>query len=328
VSLVSGYLGDALGRLYVERHFPPTARDRARRLVGTMLEAYRRAIKQLDWMSAPTRREALDKLKHLEVRIGYPDRWRDYGGLVIRSDDLLGNIERAKRFENGVRMARLAQPASHDEWLISPQTANASYNPAMNEIVLPAAILQPPLFDAFAEDAVNYGAIGAVIGHEIGHGFDARGRRFDGSGSPRDWWRPQDEREFEKRARALVEQFGAISPLEGTRVDGELTLAENLGDLGGLEVALQAYRISLGGRPSPVIDGFTGEQRFFISWARTWRGKLREDYLRQWVLSMPHAPPQYRANGPASNLSGFYEAFGVKPGDRMYREPGRRVTIW
>lgn len=328
VSLVSGYLGDALGRLYVERRFPSRAKALAEKLVANMIEAQRRAIRAVGWMSPATKREALDKLSRLTVRVGHPDQWRRYDGLVIKADDLLGNIQRAKQFENEVRMARLAQPAAHEEWPITPQTVNASYNPASNEIVLPAAILQPPLFDVDAEDAVNYGAIGAVIGHEIGHGFDPRGRRFDGRGAPRDWWQARDEQAFQKRARALVEQFGAMSPLDGLRVDGRLTLGENIGDLGGLEIAYQAYSISLAGRPAPVLDGFTGAQRFFMSWARTWRSKARDEYLRQWLLSIPHAPPKCRANGAVSNVAGFYEAFGVKPGDRLYREPDKRVTIW
>ncbi len=225
-------------------------------------------------------------------------------------------------------MSKLGKPVDRDEWLMSPQTVNAYYNPVKNEIVFPAAILQPPFFDVTADDAVNYGAIGAVIGHEIGHGFDDQGRRYDGDGKLRDWWKPADEAEFQKRAKLLVEQFNAYSPLPGMNVNGELTLGENIGDLGGLSIAYRAWKISLGGKPAPVIDGLTGDQRFFMGWAQAWRAKAREAYLQRQVLADPHAWAEFRANGPLGNIAGFYEAFGVKPGDKLYREPDKRVKIW
>jgi putative endopeptidase len=328
VSLVNGYLGDAVGRLYVERHFPKAAKDRVKQLVARVLEAFRLSIKELDWMTGATKREATEKLLRMRVRIGGPENWRTYYGLVIKSDDLIGNIQRAKKRENDELMGRVAAPGAAPDWLITPQTVNAYHNVSQNEIVLPAAVLQKPLFDIEAEDAVNYGAIGAVIGHEIGHALDERGRTYDAMGAARDWWKAEDEAGFSKRARVLVEQFDASSPIEGSRVNGALTLRENLGDLGGLEVAYRAYRLSLQGQPALVIDGLTGEQRFFISWARTWRSKTRDEYVRQSVLWNPYAPGPFRANIPASNLGGFYEAFGVKPADKMYRDPAKRVSIW
>ena len=260
--------------------------------------------------------------------MGYPDRWRDYRGLVIKPDDLFGNVQRARQFDGEYKLRRLSQPNAHGEWLMTPQTVNAYYNPVLNEVVVPAAMLQPPLFNADADDAANYGAIGAIVGHEIGHGFDDRGRRLDGEGAAVNWWTAGDEQSFATMAQALVDEFNGYSPIEGARVNGLVTLRENVGDLSGLAIAFRAYKMSLGGRSSPVIDGFTGEQRFFLSWAQAWKGQIRDEYLRQTLLSMPHAPPEYRANGPASNMAGFHEAFGTKPGDGMYREPGKRVTIW
>jgi putative endopeptidase len=328
VSLVNGYLGDAIGKLYVERHFPPSAKARAEKLVSTMLEAFRRAIADVDWMKEETKREARSKLSRLETKIGYPSAWRTYRGLEIRPDDLVGNVQRAQRFENDRRMAGVTLRIDRAEWLVTPQTVNAYYNPALNEIVLPAAMLQPPLYDVAADDAVNYGRLGAIIGHELGHGFDERGRRFDGEGSVRDWWTVSDVDGFRVQARALSAQASAFSPLAGVRVNGDLTLGENIGDLGGLSLAFRAYQLSLGDRKAPTIDGFTGEQRFFIGWAQVWRTKMRPEFLRQSLVSSPYAPPEFRANGPASNLAGFYSAFSVKPGDKLYREPAARVKIW
>jgi putative endopeptidase len=328
VSLVNGYLGDAVGRLYVEQHFPAASRARVERLVAMLVAAFRQGITEAAWMSEPAKRSALDKLAKLTTRVGYPDRWRDYRGLVIKPDDLFGNVQRARQFEGEYKLRRLTQPGGRGEWLMTPQTVNAYYNPVLNEVVVPAAMLQPPLFDSEADEAANYGAIGAIVGHEIAHGFDDRGRQLDGAGAALDWWTPADEQAFSAKAQALVEQFNAYSPVHGTHVNGLLTLRENIGDLSGLSVAWRAYKMSLGGRPSPAIDGFSGEQRFFLSWAQAWKGRIREEYLRQTLLSMPHAPPEYRANGPASHLPGFHEAFATKPGDRMYREPHRRITIW
>lgn len=328
VSLVSGYLGDALGRLYVEKHFSPAARRRVEDLVGALLDAFREAIDESDWMTAATRRKAKQKLSALSVKVGYPDQWRQYRGLVIKPDDLLGNIQRARQFENKYRLARTQGTTPRNEWLITPQTPNAYYGPGQNELIVTAALLQPPLFDTAADDAANYGAIGAIIGHELGHAFDDKGRFSDGRGDARDWWTADDEAAFRKRARMLIEQFDRYSPLPGAKVSGALTLSENVGDLTGLAIAHRAYTTSRHGRPAPVIDGLTGDQRFFVSWARAWRGKLRDEYMRQWVLFSPHPPPEYRANGPVSNLDAFYEAFHVKPGDRLYRDPALRVKVW
>jgi predicted metalloendopeptidase len=328
VGLVNGFAGDAIGRLYVQTYFSPAARARAEKLVAQIVEAYRLAIRNLDWMSAATRRGALEKLFKLSTKVGYPDQWRDYTGFTVKADDLIGNLERGRKFDNDYRLAKVRLTADHGDWLMTPQTVNAYYNPMLNEIVIPAAMLQPPLFNVDADDAVNYGAIGAVIGHEIGHAFDGLGRQFDASGKVRDWWKPIDEKTFGVRARHLVEQFNGYSPMPGMHVNGVLTLGENVGDLGGLSIAYQAYTLSLKGKPSAVIDGLTGEQRFFLGWAQIWRSKMRDEYMRQTLLAIPYAPPAYRANGPITNLQGFYDAFGVKPGDKLYREPEDRVKIW
>lgn len=328
VSLVNGYLGDALGRLYVDRHFPATSKARVDKIVSNVLSAYRRAILRLDWMVASTKDEALLKLETLDTKIGFPARWRSFRGLEIRRDDLLGNIERAKQFETAFRTRSLSRPAARGGWLMTPQTVNAYYSPLRHEIVFPAAILQPPYFDPEADDAVNYGAIGAIIGHEIGHALDDRGRQFDADGQLRDWWSTEDDAEYRRRTRVLVDQFDAYSPLEGTRVNGSLTLGENFGDLGGLVIAYRAWKLSLGNRPAEVIDGYAGDQRFFIGWAQIWRTKEREEYLRQFLLSNAHAPSRFRANGPISNMPEFYAAFDVQPGDRLFRSPERRARIW
>ena len=328
VALVSGYLGDAVGRLYVQRQFPESLRQRVAGLVDMLREAFRRAIDESDWMTAGTKRRAKQKLSLLSVRIGGPRSWRNYNGLEIRREDLFGNIQRARAFESTERLARARNDSPDEQWLVTPQTVNAYYSPARNELIVTAALLQPPLFDAAADDAFNYGAIGAIIGHELGHAFDDRGRFFNGRGQVADWWTAEDAAGFAERAGMLVEQFNAFSPGPGLKVDGQLTLSENIGDLAGLSIAYRAYRLSLRGRAAPVIDGLTGDQRFFVSWARTWRGKLRDEYLRQWLLQTPHAPPRYRTNGPVSNLDAFYDAFGVVPGDRLFREPSQRVRIW
>ena len=328
VSLVNTHLGEAVGRLYVERHFPPAARTRMQALVRNLIDAYRKSIADVDWMTAATKRQALDKLAALSLKIGSPERWRDYRRLVIRPDDLVGNIQRAQRFENNYRITWLTQPGTRSEWLVTPQTVNAYYHPAINEVVFPAAILQPPFFEPDADDAVNYGAIGAVIGHEIGHAFDDRGRHFDSTGAIRDWWTPRDDQEYRRRVQGLVDQYNGYSPLPGLRVNGQLTLGENIGDLGGLQVAYRAYTLSRHGKPAPVIDGLTGDQRFFMGWSQAWRSKEREGYLRQMTLSNPHPPGEYRANGPLSHIDAFYEAFDVKAGDKLYVEPARRVRIW
>jgi putative endopeptidase len=328
VQLVNGSMGEALGQLYVAKHFPAASKARMERMIANLIEAYRQSITELDWMTADTKKEALAKLAKFSPKIAYPDKWRDYSTLQVKPDDIVGNVERANRLETEYQVSKLGKPVDRGEWLMSPQTVNAYYNPVKNEIVFPAAILQPPFFDVTADDAVNYGSIGAVIGHEIGHGFDDQGRRYDGDGKLRDWWKPADEAEFQKRAKLLIEQFNGYSPLPGMNVNGELTLGENIGDLGGLSIAYRAWKISLGGKPAPVIDGLTGDQRFFMGWAQAWRAKARDAYLQRQVLADPHAWAEFRANGPLGNISGFYDAFGVKPGDRLYREPEKRVKIW
>ncbi len=328
VGLVNAYLGDAVGRLYIEQQLSASAKTRVQKLVRHVLAAFRQAISAIDWMSASTRSQALNKLSKVSVKIGGPDSWRDYSGFDVKPDDLLGNVRRAQQFENAQRLIGIRQPADRGEWPVSPQTPNAFYRPAANEIVLPAAMLQPPFFDVDADDAVNYGAIGAIVGHEIGHAFDDRGRRIDGAGAVRDWWKPQDEQQFAARAHALVGQFNTYSTATGMPEYGQVTLGENLGDLGGLAIAYRAFKLSLGGRDAPVIDGLTGDQRFFMGWAHIWHLKIREEYRRQWLLSSPHALAEYRVNAPASNMPAFYEAFRVKPGDKLYREPATRASVW
>lgn len=333
VGVVQGALGEAVGRLYVERHFPPRAKERMVELVANLVEAYRRSISELDWMSPATRERALAKLAKFRSKIGYPDRWKDYSALEIRADDLLGNVLRAGAWHTDYQLAKIGKPVDRDEWLMTPQTVNAYYHPRMNEIVFPAAILQPPFFDADADDAANYGGIGAVIGHEIGHGFDDQGSKYDGDGRLQDWWTAEDRAEFEARTKALVAQYDAYSPeqLHGShKVNGALTIGENIGDLGGLAIALRAYRIALG-RPldeAPVIDGYTGAQRVFLGWAQAWRGKVRDEELIRRMATDPHSPHEFRCNGVVRNLPEFHDAFDVRPGDALYLAPEQRVRIW
>ncbi len=328
VSLVSSFLGDALGRLYVARHLSPRARERAEGLVANIIKANRQAIKEAEWLTPSARDEAQAKLSRVTARVGSPQRWRDYTGLVIKREDLAGNVQRGRRFDADYRLTRTTGRPGQGEWLVTPQTVNAYYNPGLNEMVLPAALLQPPLFDAGADDAVNYGALGATVGHELTHALDERGRRYDAAGMVRQWWSAADEQEFRRRSAMLVTQFSAYRPAPDRPLDGELTLAENLGDLVGLSVALRAYRMSVAGRSSPPGTAMDGERRFFLSWARMWRMKVRGDYLRQWLQTLPYAPYEYRANVAVSNMNAFYDAFGVTASDRLFRPPGARVTFW
>jgi predicted metalloendopeptidase len=279
-------------------------------------------------MSPATKAQAKEKLAKFTVKIAYPDKWRDYSALVIRRDDLLGNAQRAAAFQYDDMVSRLGKPVDRTRWGMTPQTVNAYYNATNNEIVFPAAILQPPFFDVNADDAVNYGAIGAVIGHEIGHGFDDQGRKSDGDGNLRDWWTPADAAAFEERTTKLGAQYEAITPIDGLHINGKLTMGENIGDLSGLAQAYRAYRISLNGAEAPVIGGFTGDQRFFLGFAQIWRTKVRDEALRQQLLTNPHSPGMYRAFVPLVNNDAFDRAFDVKPGDAMYRAPADRVRIW
>ncbi|CAA9346886.1 MAG: Metallopeptidase [uncultured Gemmatimonadetes bacterium] len=328
VGAVEGTLGEAAGRLYVQRSFRPESRERMQQLVGNLREAFREAIDSLEWMSPATKVQAQAKLSKFNVKIGYPDQWRDYSALEVRRGDLAGNMMRAAEFGYNRMVRRLGQPIDRGEWGMTPQTVNAYYSSTMNEIVFPAAILQPPFFDPSADDAVNYGGIGAVIGHEISHGFDDQGRRSDGEGNLRDWWTEADNAAFKTRADALVEQYGAFSPLEGLNVNGRLTLGENIGDVSGLAMAYRAYRKSLNGREAPVINGLTGDQRFFMGWAQVWRSLQRPDALRQQIMTDTHSPGEYRVNGVLRNIPEFYRAYNVQPGDKMYLPPEKRVKIW
>jgi putative endopeptidase len=321
-------IGDMLGKAYVARHYPPTAKARMDELVANLRAAFASSIDELEWMGPETRREAHAKLDSFTVKIGYPEKWKEYPGLVIRRDDLVGNVLRAREVNHRREVRKLGQPIDRTEWLMTPQTVNAYYNPLANEIVFPAAILQPPFFDMTADDAVNYGGIGAVIGHEISHGFDDQGRKFDGKGMLRDWWTEEDNGRFQARAGALVSQYSAFSPLPGLNVNGELTLGENIGDLSGVAVAYKAYRIALGGATPPVIDGFTGDQRFFLGFGQIWARKYRDDELRKRLLTDPHSPAEYRCNGVVRNMTQFATAFDVKPGDKLYLPPGEQVRIW
>ncbi len=328
VSLVNRTLGEIVGRVYVREHFPPEAKDRMLELVDNLIKAYEVSIRDLDWMSDGTKKEALDKLAKFTPKVGYPDKWRDYSAVTIRADDLYGNIERANIAEYRRVLDRQGGPVDREEWGMTPQTVNAYYMPTLNQIVFPAAILQPPFFDLEADDAVNYGAIGAVIGHEIGHGFDDKGSTFDGDGMLRNWWTDADRSEFEARTATLVEQYSSFKVFDDLNVNGEYTLGENIGDLGGLSIALLAYRLSLGERDAPVIDGFTGVQRVFLGWGQVWRNKYREEALRHRVATDSHSPSRFRANGTVRNVPEFYEAFDVAAGDALYLSPERRVKIW
>ncbi len=330
VSLVEGSLGEAVGQIYVERHFPPAAKTRMVTLVANLIEAYRVDIAALNWMSPETKARAFEKLDKFTPKIGYPDKWRDYSKLEITRDDLLGNLARVAKFNQDFEYAKIGAPVDRAEWLMTPQTVNAYYMPGMNEIVFPAAILQPPFFDLAADDAANYGGIGAVIGHEIGHGFDDQGSKYDGDGNLNNWWTDNDRIEFEKRANALIAQYEELHPSEApdVHVNGALTIGENIGDLGGLTIAIKAYELSLGGKAAPVIDGLTGAQRLFMGWAQCWRQKMRPEEVRRRVATDPHSPDEFRCNQVVRNLNEFYEAFSVKQSDALYLPESERIRIW
>jgi len=328
VSRVEESLSEALGQLYVEKHFPAENKARMQVLVNNLLLAYKQSIETLPWMGEATKKEALTKLSKFTPKIGYPDKWRDYSKLNIVKGDLVGNIKAGRAFAYQRQIDKLGKPVDRSEWGMSPQTVNAYYNSRQNEIVFPAAILMPPFFNPDADDAVNYGGIGAVIGHEIGHGFDDSGSQSDGDGNLRDWWTAEDKANFGKVTDALVAQYGNYSPIEGYKVNGKLTLGENIGDNAGLSIAYKAYQLSLNGKKPPVIDGFTGNQRVFMGWAQVWRGKARDAETIRLLATDSHAPGIFRANGPLTNMPEFYQAFDVKAGDKMYVEPEKRIRVW
>jgi putative endopeptidase len=331
VSLVEGLIGDAVGKLYVQKHFPPGAKARIDTLVDNLQAAYRMSITDLDWMTPQTRERALTKLEKFTAKVGYPSRWRDYSTLAIDRSDLYGNYQRGYAVNHDREVAKLGGPVDKDEWFMTPQTVNAYYNPGMNEIVFPAAILQPPFFDAEADDAANYGGIGAVIGHEIGHGFDDQGAKYDGDGNLVDWWTDTDRTEFGSRTKVLIEQYDAYTPrgLEHSyHVNGAFTVGENIGDLGGLSIALLAYQLSLNGQPAPVIDGLTGVQRVFYGWAQVWRTKSRDAEAIRRLAVDPHSPPEFRCNGVLRNMDAFYDAFDVADDGALFLDPPSRVKIW
>jgi predicted metalloendopeptidase len=321
-------LGEAVGRQYVQQYFPAERKARMEVLVKNMLVAYKDSIDTLEWMSPETKKEAQAKLAKFTPKIGYPNKWRDYSALTIKPGELAANMMRARTFAYNRNINKLGKPVDREEWGMTPQTVNAYYNSTMNEIVFPASILQPPFFDMRADDAVNYGAIGAVIGHEISHGFDDKGSQSDGDGNLRDWWTKEDRVKFQAKADALAKQYDGYSPLPGYNVNGALTLGENIGDLSGVAIAYKAYKLSLGGKEAPVIDGFTGDQRFFMGFSQIWRQKMREQQQIVQLKTDPHSPGQFRTNGVLVNQPGFYEAFGVKEGDKMYVAPKDRITIW
>ena len=338
VGVIEGNLGEELGKEYVAVHFPPEHKAKMLKLVDNLLEAYRQSISTLDWMTDETRERALEKLEKFVTKIGYPDEWRDYSALELVEGDLLENLRRSSLFEHNFQLDRIGQPVDKHEWLMSPQTVNAYYMPPANEIVFPAAILQPPYFDPEADDATNYGGIGAVIGHEIGHGFDDQGSKYDGTGALNNWWTDKDREEFSKRTSALVDQYNQYTPTgldpENFKVNGELTLGENIGDLGGLSIALRAYEIALSQQgidslaDAPVVDGFTGIQRLFIAWAQGWRTKSRPQNAQMMLSVDPHSPDEFRVNGVVRNIDEFYDAFGVTEDNQLYLSPEERVKIW
>jgi predicted metalloendopeptidase len=332
VSLVEGSLGEAIGKIYVEKHFSESAKTRMDELVKFVIEAYRESIKNLDWMTEETKVKALAKLDTFNPKIGYPVKWKDYSSIVIKRDDLVGNARRVSAWVADTELAKIGSKIDRDEWFMSPQTVNAYYNPGFNEIVFPAAILQAPFFSPDADDATNFGGIGSVIGHEIGHGFDDQGSKYDGDGKLESWWSEADREAFEARAAKLIAQYNELTPLQLTdksqKVNGELTIGENIGDLGGICIALKAYEMSRQGQEDEIIDGLTGVQRVFLSLARIERAKARDETVIQRLATDPHSPPEFRTNQIVRNVDAFYEAFDVKPGDALWLDPADRVSIW
>jgi len=330
VSIIEGSLGEAVGKVYVQKFFPAEAKKQMEDLVANLIEAYRVSINELTWMSPETKIKALEKLGKFRPKIGYPDKWRDYSALETTADDLYGNVGRVIKFQRDFELAKIGKPVDREEWHMAPQTVNAYYNPVMNEIVFPAAILQPPFFGLSHDDAVNYGGIGAVIGHEIGHGFDDQGSKYDGDGALNNWWSDADRAAFEARTKVLIAQYDALIPEEApdVNVNGALTIGENIGDLGGLTIAHKAYLISLGGKASPVIDGLTGEQRLMMSWAQVWRTKVRPEEMRRRIATDPHSPAEFRCNQILKNFTPFYDAFEVTPADALWLDENARVQIW
>lgn len=328
VQLIDGLIGEAVGKVYVEKTFSPEAKARMEKLVQNLLKSYGEGINSLEWMSPETKKAAMEKLGKFTYKIGYPNHWRDYSALTIDSGDLFGNLARANEFEFNRNLNKLGKPIDKEEWGMTPQTVNAYYNPVNNEIVFPAAILQPPFFNMAADDAVNYGGIGAVIGHEIGHGFDDQGSQYDGDGNLKNWWTDQDKKEFDERTAKLVAQYDGFEALPGQHVQGKLTLGENIGDLSGMTIAHRAYLLSLEGKPAPTIEGMSAEQRFFYGWAQVWARKYRDDELQKRLSTDPHSPSEFRCNGIVRNMPEFYAAFDVKEGDKLYLKPEDRVKIW
>ncbi|MCF1439978.1 MAG: peptidase M13, partial [Shewanella sp.] len=328
VSSVNSTLGEVVGKVYVKQHFAPEAKARMQELVENLRKAYGASIDELEWMSPETKVKAKEKLAKFNPKIGYPDHWQDYDALVIKSDELVGNKIRAARVEHDRQLAKLGGPIQKWEWFMTPQTVNAYYNPTMNEIVFPAAILQPPFFNMEADDAVNYGGIGAVIGHEMGHGFDDQGSKYDGEGNLKNWWTDSDLEKFQQLGKALVAQYDGYQVFDDLNVNGELTLGENIGDLSGATIAYKAYKMSLNGKEAPVIDGLTGDKRFFIGFTQIWRAKFKEEAMRNQVATDPHSPAKFRAIGALSNMPEFYQTFEVKEGDKMHIPAEKQVKIW
>ena len=328
LTAADGSIGEIVGQAYVEKYFSQQSKQRVQEMVNYILDVYKTRIQNVDWMSDETKKKALEKLAKFNTKFGYTDKWKDYSKLEIKRDAYINNIMSASRFQTAFMVSRLGKPVDKTEWQMLPHWVNAYYEPTLNEIVFPAAIMQPPFFYADADDAVNYGAIGAVIGHEISHGFDDQGSKYDGNGNLSNWWSDEDRKRFNERAQKIIDQFNAYEALPGINVNGQLTLGENIADLGGLNVAYQAYMLSLKGKQKEIINGFTPEQRFFLAFAQVWKSNFKDEYLRKMVMTNPHSPGPFRAIAAPSNMPEFYEAFNVKQGDKMYRDEKVRAKIW